>query len=304
LQQVNILLATYNGEKYLEQQLDSIFSQTFKNWLLIIHDDNSTDQTVGIIRKYVKQHPDKINFIDDTISFGSASGNFSFLLQQADSDYIMFCDQDDIWLPQKIELTLTKMREMEHDFPARPLLVHTDLTVVDENMNVLGESFWKYANIDPTQDSVNALILQNVVTGCTLMINKSLLSLSKPIPKEVIMHDWWIALVASLFGEIGIVETPTLLYRQHGGNDTGAKKYDLKYIFWRIVKRPTIDKYFTQANLIGARYGTMISAEQKKLFDDIRKWKEAGFFRKRSIIIRHRLWKQSFVRKLGLLILV
>ena len=112
---IYILLATYNGEKYLKEQLDSLFEQTNQHWTLWIHDDNSKDNTVNIIKKYKSKYPDQIEFLDDDISTGGAKENFTYLLDNIndDYDYIMFCDQDDVWLEDKIEITLKKMLEIE-----------------------------------------------------------------------------------------------------------------------------------------------------------------------------------------------
>ena len=301
--QVKILLATYDGDQYIEDQINALLDQTYKNWELLVHDDNSTDHTVKIIREYSKKYPDKIKFIDDDRSFGSAYENFSFLLNQVRSDYIMFCDQDDIWLPNKIEVTLKEMKSMEGIYgKGKPLLVHTDLTVIDEYENTLADSFWQYQHIDPYRDSVNFLIFQNVVTGCTVMINRKLADLALPMPKDIIMHDWWMALVASVFGKIGIVHGQKVLYRQHSTNDTGAKKFDMHYWLERVKIRPTLDKYIRQANVFGDRFWEQLEEKDQKIFRDLKKWETAGFFEKRSMIIRHSLWKHGLIRNIGLLV--
>lgn len=236
---VYILMATYNGEKYLKEQIDSILNQTYKNWRLIIHDDNSTDNTLNLIKEYVEKYPEKIILIDDDISTGGAKENFAYLLNKIDDnfDYIMFSDQDDVWFENKIELTLNKMIETERKYSKKPILVHTDLKVVDENLNVIAESMIRYQKIDiNNQKYIKFLALENVVTGCTVMINKYLYNLVLNIPKEAIMHDWWIALVAlKNNGIIEFLNIPTILYRQHTNNDTGAKRIDKKYYFKKLL---------------------------------------------------------------------
>ena len=114
---IYILLATYNGEKYLKEQLDSLFEQTNQHWTLWIHDDNSKDNTISIIKEYQSKYPNKIKFLDDNISTGGAKENFTYLLENIDDDYehIMFCDQDDVWLEDKIDITLKKMLEIEKE---------------------------------------------------------------------------------------------------------------------------------------------------------------------------------------------
>lgn len=222
---IDILLATYNGEKYLNQQIDSIITQTYKDWRLLIRDDFSTDNTVNIIKNYTCKYPDKIRLIEDNKGHLGLAQNFGALLELALSEYIMFCDQDDIWLPNKIELTLNTMKAAGQTWPNTPLLVHTDLKVVDETLVPIAESFWKLHRISPESDcQLKKIIYRNIVTGCTVMINKKAKEISMPFPPEVSIHDWWIALNVVKYGKILHMAMPTVLYRQHIANLIGAKK--------------------------------------------------------------------------------
>ena len=137
----------------------------------------------------------------------------------------MFCDQDDVWKRDKIYETMKKMEAMEERYGKdTPILVHTDLSVVDENLEMIAESFFQYANL-PKRIALNQLIVQNSVTGCTAMINRALQKyFLQPLPMgKILMHDYWAALVAKIFGRIGFVNEPTMYYRQHGNNAVGAK---------------------------------------------------------------------------------
>ncbi len=129
------------------------------------------------------------------------------------AEYIMFCDQDDVWKNDKIEKTLAKMQSMEQTYPHRPILIHSDLSVVDRELHLLHKSYWIYQHIDPSKDAINRLIFHNTVTGCTMMINRKLAQKAKVIPDEAIMHDWWIVMVASVFGHIGYIDEPLIFYR-------------------------------------------------------------------------------------------
>lgn len=219
---IAILLSTYNGEKFLQEQIDSIINQTNQSWQLFIRDDGSTDKTLKILEEYTKNP--KINWInkDKPMNLGVIKSFFD-LLSNAEADYYMFCDQDDVWLPDKIELTLKKMKELETSNLNKPILVHTDLTVVDKDLNVISESMIKSQDLDPNA-TFGRLLVQNSITGCTVMINEPLKEACENIEiSKVQMHDWWFALIASAFGEIGFVSKPTILYRQHGNNQVGAK---------------------------------------------------------------------------------
>jgi glycosyltransferase involved in cell wall biosynthesis len=223
---IDILLATYNGEKYLNQQIDSILAQTCQDWQLLIRDDCSSDNTTGIIKNYTSKFPDKIRFIEDCKRHLGLAQNFAALLKSAQSNYIMFCDQDDVWLPNKIELTLNAMKEAEQNSPGLPLLVHTDLRLVDETLKTVAQSFWELNKISPQDDCrLKKIIYRNVVTGCTMMINKKAKDISAPIPKQARLHDWWIAVNVAKNGRIIHIPVQTILYRQHSGNIIGARKY-------------------------------------------------------------------------------
>ena len=223
---VAICLATYNGERYLSEQLDSILAQTYQNFHLFIRDDHSKDGTVSILEKYSENHPDKITVINDpNLSGGSSQKNFASILnwvkKQFNFEYFMFSDQDDFWLPNKIQISLEKIRKIEKNFDG-PVLIHTDLRVVDKDLKTLGESFFAYRALDPSKHDLRHLLIQNNITGCTMLWNKKLNDIVDISSDEVAMHDWWMALVACCFGKIDYVNEPTILYRQHGDNVVGA----------------------------------------------------------------------------------
>lgn len=227
---VAILLATYNGEKYLTKQLDSIINQTYNNWIIYVHDDGSKDKTVDIINKYINKFPRKIKYIEGKPT-GGAKDNFMYLMSKAKEDYIMFCDQDDVWLNNKIEVTLNEMKRVETK-KETSILVFSDLKVVDKDLNVISDSLEKYQSLNYKKVDYASLLMQNQITGCTVMINKALLdkALVKDT-KDIIMHDWWCALIAAKFGIISCINKQLTLYRQHTDNEEGAKRVNsLKYI--------------------------------------------------------------------------
>ena len=228
MKKIYILMATYNGEKYIREQIDSLLSQTYHDWTLIIHDDNSKDATVDIIKDYENKYPYKIKLIDDEISTGGAKENFTYLLNNIDDnyDYIMFCDQDDIWKKDKIEKTLQKMNEEEFkNINKYPIIVFTDLIIVDQKLNVISESMWKYQRVKPTfSQDINRLSTCNVITGCTMMMNKLSIKEYK-LTKKALMHDWLLSLqILKIGGKIVYIDEGLILYRQHGKNVSGAKK--------------------------------------------------------------------------------
>ena len=233
---IEILLATCNGEKYLEAQLISLLGQSFKEWNVLIHDDGSTDNTVKIIEKYQAKFPEQIIFLNDGFMTGGAKNNFSHLMFHTSSPYIMFCDQDDIWNKDKVGITLNKMRKAEKEHPGLPILVHTDLEVVDGDLHTIAKSMLSYQRLPKLLNSLDEHLVQNIVTGCTVMINRNAVEVSLPIPVEAIMHDWWVTLkVLSNHGAVVFVEQSTILYRQHDANSVGSKKVNLLYLIKKLL---------------------------------------------------------------------
>lgn len=221
---IEILLATYNGEKYLKQQLDSILCQIYKDFHITIRDDGSTDNTIEIINDYIKKFPLKISLQKDNYICKSPCLNFLALMKKCNSDYIALCDQDDVWKKNKLFLEYSKMKELERENDIYiPLLVHSDLAITDKNLNIKYKSFFKYKKLTRF-GNINRLLTENNITGCTCLFNKALLEIVKEMPRQIKIHDWWIGLIASCFGEIGFVNKPLVLYRQHSSNAIGARK--------------------------------------------------------------------------------
>ena len=220
MEQIDILMATYNGEKYLRMQIDSILKQKYSNFRLIISDDCSTDKTMDILKEYEKKDK-RIKIYKQEKNLGYMK-NFEFLLNKVENNIYALADQDDIWLPEKIEKSLENMKENESD------LVFGDLMVIDENQNVLANSFWKCKGFDRKikKDKKNiGLLLNNYITGCTIVSKKSFLKYILPLPEnsKYLIHDYWIGIVVSLKGKISYERTPYIKYRQHSSNQVGYR---------------------------------------------------------------------------------
>jgi glycosyltransferase involved in cell wall biosynthesis len=247
---IDILLTTYNGEKYLNEQFDSLLNQTVQNFKIIIRDDGCTDRTIDIIKEYKIKYPKQIELIEDNLGNLRSSKSFMKLLEYSTAEYIMFCDQDDIWLPNKIEVSFNKILELErNDGKDISLLVFTDLTVVDEKLSIAQESFWKYQKLNPKiSKNWKKLLAQNVITGCTIIMNKRAKEVSLPFKLEIMIHDQWIGVNVAKYGKINYLEEQTILYRQHGSNVAGAHSYGYKYIAYKILKIKKLFRYFNQAS--------------------------------------------------------
>lgn len=225
MEYLSILMPTYNSSKFLKEQLESIINQTFKNWKLIIRDDGSTDNTLEILKEYVVLDKRIIIFEDNEKHLG-AKNSFFKLLESVDSEYYMFCDHDDVWLEDKICITLERILSLKNKKENLPIIVHTDLIVVDSDLDVLYPSFWKFSNFDLMPSfGFKFHCAYNNVTGCTMLINRLARDLTIHPPKAAYMHDSWISLkVAYHKGIIDYIPKATILYRQHNENTFGAKR--------------------------------------------------------------------------------
>lgn len=221
---VQILMAAYNGEPYVARQIESIMIQDLEDWSLLVSDDGSRDDTVSEVRRYARADS-RVHLLDGG-AHGGARDNFLYLLSQATAPYAAFSDQDDVWLSDKLTSELEEMHRLEALYGAdTPLLVFSDLAVVDEDLEILAPSFLAYSGLDPRRISLANLLAQNVAPGCVMLMNRALYREALRIPTDVdavSMHDWWLMLTATALGHIGFVESSTMLYRQHGDNEVGA----------------------------------------------------------------------------------
>lgn len=298
---VDILMATYNGALYVKEQIASIQNQRHQNWRLLVSDDSSTDNTWEILTEFANSDP-RIVLLPRKERLGSIS-NFSRLMEHASAYYVMFSDQDDFWFPEKISKTLTKMREMEfQEGSSVPFLVHTDLVVVNHALKEMHPSLWKYSNLDSSRYvTLNRLLAQNVITGCTMMINRPLLEISYPIPREAVMHDRWIGLVAAAFGRIGIIPEATMAYRQHGKNQLGAKAYGFKRLWQNGLSALRIKKneqMAQQANRFLNNYCKLLTESNKEILRGYCEFCQGSFWKKREAMIKFSFYKNGFLYNL------
>lgn len=265
---VDILLTTYNGEKYLAAQLDSILSQTYTDFKIIIRDDGSIDSTISIIRDYIYKYPDKIALIEDDIACKSACKNFFQLVKHSSAEYIMFCDQDDVWLPEKIQLSMDAMYECEKRHgESKPILIYGDYQIVDEQLNIISENTAKYYR----EEKFSRILVQNYVHGCLAFMNRALCEKIGEYDDRILMHDWWVALIASAFGEVKHIPALLMKYRQHSNNEVG--EIDVRNWRYRISKlfdsgaRSSKNLCYRQAQALKERLYNDMPEESKKSLD-------------------------------------
>jgi len=289
---IDILIATYNGEKYLKEQLDSILGQTYENIRLIISDDYSKDRTREILKEYEqKDSRVKVHYQEQNLGY---IRNFEYLLKQVENEIYMLSDQDDVWLENKVKKTLEALKNEKAD------LVFGDLEVVNQNLDVMYESFGDFmklnGKIEKYINDKRLNYLYNCVTGCTIMSKKKFIEIILPIPyvSKYVAHDHWIALVLSLNGKVVYMKEKNILYRQHGNNEIGTQKISHKFEKLEEVRKLFLEvklgifktyveneKIFSEEmrNLNKKAYNYYIMLENKKNFN-FKGWK-----------IFHRLYK-------------
>jgi glycosyltransferase involved in cell wall biosynthesis len=312
-QTVDVLLATYNGATYLPAQLASLEAQTHRQWRLLARDDGSTDGTVDILRSWGKRNPGRLDFVEDGERRLGPALNFGRLLQASTADYVAFCDQDDVWRPSRLARTVLLARQLEAQHGTdTPILVHSDLVVVDENLRVVAESFWKHQFLDVRNENrLERLLVQNVVTGCSTLVNRALWRRATPIPPGVVMHDWWLTLVAAAFGVVSHVDEALIDYRQHGANDTGAKAWNFRFVGQQLMRtvahRTThirVVQTQVQAQALLETFLHELDATKLQIVSDYAGMNELNPVLKRVMLLKNGYRKTGLVRNVGLFLSV
>lgn len=277
---ISVAMATFNGARFLEAQFESIYAQSRQPDEVVVTDDGSTDGTVKILEKYACCHGLKYRIHDRRLG---AAHNFEKSLLLCSGDYIALSDQDDAWRVDKLERLYGNMLEQERlHGRAWPILAYSDLTVVDENLNVISDSIWPLTGGFPLRNSFNQLLSRNVVTGCATMINSALKTLALPFPSNIQMHDSWLGLVAAALGTLSYLPCSLMLYRQHSGNTLGANAKRRGWprparIFSKIlsyplgraqVENPFLTGAIPQAKEFRLKYLKMLSSPQCRQLDD------------------------------------
>lgn len=287
---VLVLLPVYNGARYLAEQIDSILAQQWApefagnvSVQLLCRDDGSADHSPALLQDYATRYPDAVTLLKDDAGNLGAAGNFSVLMQTAKDQavagssshcYIALADQDDIWHGDRLQRGLNALLTAEAGERHTPVLVHSDLRVVDADANVIAESFMAYQGLRPARDSLSAQLLSNTLTGCTAMMNTALLDRALPVPVGAVMHDWWLSLIASAFGRRVYLDKALVDYRQHGSNTIGARSHTSSVLSGRVLRElmrtrqsPDRQQAFAeiaaQAAAFSARHGSELSPARR-----------------------------------------
>ena len=296
-EKIDILLATYNGEKFVREQLDSIINQTYKNLRIIISDDCSNDSTIMILEEY-KNKDNRIEVYLQEKNLGVVK-NIEFLLNKVSSNFYMLSDQDDYWLPQKVEKSIEKLKEENAD------LVFGDLEVVDEKLDTIYESFNDYMllsrKIKKYINTGKMNYLYNCVTGCTILAKKETIEYIIPLPdsSKRLIHDHWIGIMTELNGKLAYMPEKYIKYRQHGDNQVGTEKISHGFKRLEQVRDLFID---VKLGVFGTyvenkdRFNEEIQKENEEALNYFKMLSNKKYFNFKNWNVFHRLYKtETFI---------
>lgn len=302
MDKIEVLMAVYNGSAYIREQIDSILNQTYENWHLTISDDGSTDGTDLIADEYAAKYPEQITRVYSGVRFGNARDHFMWLSENCTSRYMLYSDQDDVFNPEKMSRLMDAMQNAERQWGRDlPILVFSDQTVVDEKLNVIEPSLMRCQKQAFDSFDYHALLIQNVVTGGAMMVNRPLCSLAVQCRsrERIIMHDWWMAATAARFGKIIYLDESLSLYRQHGGNSVGAKRVgSAGYIAGMMGNlrgvREMILRKKSQAGVFEETYTALLTAEDRQFLSRMKQSRSGIRF-----YLKNRGYIHGFFRFMG-----
>ena len=270
---VSVLLAAYNGERFLPVQLESLAAQTESDFEVLYQDDGSSDGTPEVLASWAERDSRFHPGTEQGRHFGPA-GNFFSLLKQTKGDLVLLCDQDDIWEPEKVASLLAAYREATAEADMQPILIHSDASIIDADGTPIAPSFFRLQGWDPDAVTLPKLLVQNNATGCMMLMNRPLVDLVTRYgdPSRMFMHDWFIALTAAAFGRVIFLNRPLTKYRQHGDNTIGASRAGLLNRGWKALQerdqaRERIALTYTHTEAFRQAFDEALPAESARLID-------------------------------------
>ncbi|HKU26735.1 MAG TPA: glycosyltransferase family 2 protein [Candidatus Sulfotelmatobacter sp.] len=301
---VLVLLATFNGSRYLREQLDSIAAQTYTHWRLIVADDGSQDDTLTIVQDFSERHPGRVCIVPG-VPVGSARDNFFRLLRFPElAPYFAFCDQDDVWSADKLERLIRQCKEIEAQHPGLGCMVYSDLAVVDAHLVSLNPSFMDQVRARPHEITFKTLLVENAVPGCAMVFNAALARVfrDRPFnPGAAIMHDWWIALLAATLGHVSFIPIPLVNYRQHATNTLGSvKRSGIAFVFNKLFRgdRDAALKTYAQATAFLEVYSDLLDPAVREDLQVFGSLSQRSKFERIRLILKHQMLKQTPGRRI------
>ena len=308
MRRIHVACSARNVGTWIDEFVASLVAQSHTDWELWIRDDGSTDDTAVRLEQWHVRDARVKSVVRGVRSIGAAQG-FADVFRRlpAETQVIATGDADDVWLPDRLARGLAVLDRAEQESP-RPILVHSDLRVVDEGLQVIAPSFWASEGIDPTETALPSLAVQNVAVGPTLLFNQTLLSEVKDIPKLAAYQDWWITLTAAATGRLVALPEPLVLYRQHGANSVGARQGStLARLPGAMSRRPKVredlDMISRQARALLTKHGGRLGNADREALKGLASIAELSGWRRKAALARWR-WHPTHgvLRNLGILV--
>jgi glycosyltransferase involved in cell wall biosynthesis len=300
----DVILAVWNGRNYLPAMLDSLLSQTTSDFNVLVRDDGSTDGSLDILETYKSKFDGRLSIIAGPPT-GSATANFAILMRETKADYVLFADQDDVWKPEKVELTFRSLKEGEAKYgKSTPIYFATDIAVVNKDLEVISPSYWKWKRLKPSMmgklsQSLICVPIQGMASG----INRALLDLANPVAEKAISHDWWTQLIAAAMGKVICDPTVTALYRVHGGNASVPKEVGLvpylKLGLDTSFLRRGLGRRIEQANALADALTGRMPPDKLKIIRRFTKLQSQGFVRRRLTLVSGNYLYHDLVRSVA-----
>ncbi len=315
--EIDIAIPAYNCAAWLDDLMESIVEQDVDNWRIVARDDASTDGTAAHLDTWKQRLGERMMIVDgsDRRNLGPV-GNYNAILSATTCHWIMLADSDDVWRPGKLALTLQAMRAAEDAHgTGTPVLVFTDAEVVDEQLQPVADSYWRWSRANLAA----ANVFHRVVVDCpaissTMMVNRALIDLALPMTGAVWSQDWWAMMVAAAFGQIVKLDERTILYRRHSANDS-LEPYaaTTRGAVHRLLAAPgsarkkvrrLIDQIAPQAAAFAERFHHELSVSDLAALKAASRLPYVGGIQRRWSVLRHGLWFGSLPKNVGLMLLL
>ena len=300
----DVILAVWNGQDYLPAMLDSLLSQTTSEFNVLVRDDGSTDGSREILENYKQKFDGRLSVIAGEPT-RSATANFAILMRETKADYVLFADQDDVWRPEKVGLTLRSLKEAEAKYGrSTPIYFATDIEVANKDLELINPSYWKWKRLKASRMSkLSQSLICVSVQGMASGINRALLDLANPVSAKAISHDWWTQLIAAAMGKVICDPTPTALYRVHGGNASGPKPVGvLPYLRLGLdasFLRRGLGRRIEQANALADALAGRMPPDKLKIIRRFTSLQSQGFLQRRWTLVSGNYLYHDLVRNVA-----
>ncbi len=308
---IDVAVPTYNCARWLDAFMESMLAQDFQGWRIITRDDGSQDNTIELVAAWKERLGERMSVIPNLskVNMGAVR-SYDVLLAATTSPKVMMGDPDDIWLPNKISLTVKAMEEAESMKGVDiPIIISTDAKMVDDNLKEIAGSFWLWSKYNPKYvTSFPRMLVEHPGLCATMMVNRSALDMALPF-SGALCQDWWLILVGCAFGYVKLLPEKTILYRRHDANDSqiplsvNFSKSVLQGIpFLHYRTNLILSQASKQAEVFLERFGDGLSSRNVAALEAVSKLQKLAPLSRRIAVVRNHLWFSSYIKNIGMMV--